>query len=73
MKKTILSEEDPAKEIGKTLKKIRFDRELTLDNVSMMTGVSKTMLGQIERGTSVPTYRSYGKSQRDSKYRYLHY
>ncbi|WP_303702575.1 helix-turn-helix domain-containing protein [Megasphaera massiliensis] len=55
MKKTILSEEDPAKEIGKTLKKIRFDRELTLDNVSMMTGVSKTMLGQIERGTSVPT------------------
>ena len=55
MKKNILTEEDPTKEIGKTLKKIRFRRDLTLDNVSSLTGVSKTMLGQIERGTSVPT------------------
>ncbi len=47
--------EDPAKEIGKILKRIRFDRNLTLDNVAAMTGVSKTMLGQIERGVSVPT------------------
>lgn len=55
MKKNIISENDPAKGIGKTLKKIRFDRDLTLDNVSLLTGVSKTMLGQIERGVSVPT------------------
>ena len=47
--------DDPAKEIGKILKRIRFDRDLTLDNVAAMTGVSKTMLGQIERGVSVPT------------------
>ncbi|MCI1749814.1 MAG: XRE family transcriptional regulator [Megasphaera cerevisiae] len=46
---------DPVKEIGKILKKIRFERNLTLDNVSTLTGVSKTMLGQIERGVSVPT------------------
>lgn len=46
---------DPAKEIGRVLKRVRFERNLTLDNVSDMTGVSKTMLGQIERGVSVPT------------------
>ncbi|MCI1821852.1 MAG: XRE family transcriptional regulator [Megasphaera sp.] len=45
----------PIKEIGRVLKKVRFDRNLTLDNVSDMTGVSKTMLGQIERGVSIPT------------------
>lgn len=49
------SMEDPAKDIGQKLKKVRFDRGLTLDNVSEMTGVSKTMLGQIERGVSVPS------------------
>lgn len=51
----LINNEDPAKEIGKVLKKIRFERDLTLDNVSALTGVSKTMLGQIERGVSVPT------------------
>lgn len=50
-----IMQDDPAKEIGKILKRIRFNRDLTLDNVSAMTGVSKTMLGQIERGVSVPT------------------
>ncbi len=47
--------DDPAKEIGNVLKQIRFDRGLTLDNVAALTGVSKTMLGQIERGVSIPT------------------
>lgn len=47
--------DNPVKEIGKVLKKIRFERELTLDNVAALTGVSKTMLGQIERGVSIPT------------------
>ncbi len=51
----IINAEDPAKDIGKILKKIRFDRDLTLDNVAALTSVSKTMLGQIERGVSVPT------------------
>ncbi len=48
-------DEDPSKEIGKILKRIRAERDLTLDNVASLTGVSKTMLGQIERGVSVPT------------------
>jgi len=47
--------EGPVQEIGKVLKKIRFERELTLEAVSELTGVSKTMLGQIERGASSPT------------------
>lgn len=55
MNTSIPFNEDPAKEIGKTLKKIRSDRDLTLDNVAALTGVSKTMLGQIERGVSIPT------------------
>ena len=46
---------DPVKDIGKTLKRIRFERNLTLENVADATGVSKAMLGQIERGASNPT------------------
>ena len=47
--------DNPIKDIGPKLKKVRFDRGLTLDNVAEMTGVSKTMLGQIERGVSIPS------------------
>ena len=38
--------------IGKHLKNIRQNRELSLDEAAEMTGVSKPMLGQIERGQS---------------------
>lgn len=41
--------------IGERLKEIRNTRQLTLDDVSELTGVSKPMLGQIERGQSSPT------------------
>ena len=41
--------------IASNLRKIRRDRKLSLDNVADMTGVSKSMLGQIERGDSSPT------------------
>ncbi|AKA69124.1 transcriptional regulator, XRE family [Clostridium scatologenes] len=34
---------------------MRFERELTLEETSNLTGVSKAMLGQIERGESNPT------------------
>lgn len=50
-----ISVHDPVKDIGKMLKRIRFERNLTLENVSAATGVSKAMLGQIERGASNPT------------------
>ena len=45
----------PVKEIGKVLRRIRAEREVTLDEAAALTGVSKTMLGQIERGVSSPT------------------
>lgn len=41
--------------IGKNLKKIRKDRHLTLQQLSDITGVSKSMLGEIERSVTNPT------------------
>ncbi|KRE98470.1 DNA-binding protein [Paenibacillus sp. Soil766] len=43
------------KKIGKSLQTIRKARSLSLDQVAELTGVSKAMLGQIERGDSNPT------------------
>ncbi|MBM7567762.1 helix-turn-helix domain-containing protein [Paenibacillus sacheonensis] len=43
------------KKIGKNLQNIRKARMLSLDQVAELTGVSKAMLGQIERGDSNPT------------------
>lgn len=47
--------------IGENLKKARYDRELSLDKTSNLTGVSKAMLGQIERGESNPTVATLWK------------
>jgi transcriptional regulator with XRE-family HTH domain len=47
--------------IGKNLKMIRTSRGLSLDGVSEMTGISKAMLGQIERGESNPTVATLWK------------
>ena len=41
--------------IGKNLNNVRKRRRLSLDKVAELTGVSKAMLGQIERGESTPT------------------
>jgi XRE family transcriptional regulator, regulator of sulfur utilization len=41
--------------IGNNLKQIRDKKKLSLDKVAELTGVSKSMLGQIERGESNPT------------------
>ena len=38
--------------IGERLKEIRNTRQLTLDDVAELTGVSKPMLGQIEKVTA---------------------
>ena len=46
---------DPTCNIGSVLKRVRFERGLTLEETSNLTGVSKAMLGQIERGESNPT------------------
>lgn len=47
--------------IGKNLKDIRIKRNLSLDDVAKLTGVSKAMLGQIERGESNPTVSTLWK------------
>lgn len=47
--------------IGKRLKKARKNRNMTLDELAEATGVSKPMLGQIERGQSSPTVTTLWK------------
>jgi transcriptional regulator with XRE-family HTH domain len=41
--------------LSKTLRQLRHDRSWSLDATAAATGVSKAMLGQIERGESSPT------------------
>ena len=47
--------------IAKNLVKLRKNRNLTLDQVSELTGVSKAMLAQIEKGKSSPTVTTLWK------------
>ena len=47
--------------IGQRLKAVRQSRNMTLDDVAELTGVSKPMLGQIERGRSSPTVNTLWK------------
>lgn len=54
-----MSEEVP--NVGHALKSIRRAQGLSLDKTSAQTGVSKAMLGQIERGESSPTIATVWK------------
>ena len=47
--------------VAVNLKRIRTARKMSLDELSEQTGVSKSMLGQIERGESNPTISVLGK------------
>ncbi len=47
--------------IGQHLKSIRQSRNMTLEDVAILTGVSKPMLGQIEREQSIPTITTLWK------------
>lgn len=47
--------------LARNLKKIREQRKLSLDKVAEMSGISKTMLGQIERGESNPSIATVWK------------
>ena len=51
----------PGDTLAKNLKNIREDRNLSLDKLSEMTGVSKSMLRQIEIGQSNPTIATIWK------------
>ena len=50
-----------SKNLSVNLKKIRLGKKMSLDDVAEQTGVSKSMLGQIERGDSNPTIGTIGK------------
>jgi transcriptional regulator with XRE-family HTH domain len=47
--------------VAQNLKKIREEKKLSLDKLAELTGVSKSMLGQIERGESSPTIATVWK------------
>lgn len=47
--------------LAQNLKQLREQRKLSLDKVAEMTGISKTMLGQIERGESNPSIATVWK------------
>ncbi|MFM1655594.1 helix-turn-helix domain-containing protein [Brevibacillus sp. B_LB10_24] len=47
--------------LAENIKNLRAMKKLSLDKVAEMTGVSKTMLGQIERGESNPTINTVWK------------
>ncbi len=47
--------EEMMKKVGNELRKIRTQREFTLDELADRTGVSKLTLGKIERGETNPT------------------
>ncbi len=53
--------ENPVDQIAKSLKLWRLRKSWSLDNASKETGVSKAMLGQIERGESSPTIATLWK------------
>jgi transcriptional regulator with XRE-family HTH domain len=53
--------EQPGDTIAANLRAIREDRNLSLDQLSEMTGVSKSMLRQIEIGQSNPTIATIWK------------
>ena len=47
--------DDLTQQVSHNLKRIRDQRKISLDKLAELTGVSKSMLGQIERGESSPT------------------
>ena len=62
---------EPTTAIGERLREIRVNANLSLDETAKLTGVSKPMLGQIERGQSVPTITTLWKIATGLKSRYL--
>jgi transcriptional regulator with XRE-family HTH domain len=47
--------------VAANLKRLRAERQISLDRLAELTGVSKSMLGQIERGETSPTITTIWK------------
>lgn len=61
-----------SKDIGEKLKSIRKEQHMSLDTAAKLTGVSKAMLGQIERGESAPTVLTLWKISNGLKVSFSH-
>ena len=77
---------EPTSMIGERLREVRTNLNLSLEDAARVTGVSKPMLGQIERGQSIPTITTLWKiatglktplssflQERQSKYTIIQY
>lgn len=53
--------EDVQSIISKNVRLLRDQKKLSLEKMAELTGVSKTMIGQIERGESTPTITTLWK------------
>ncbi|MDV7338103.1 XRE family transcriptional regulator [Terasakiella sp. A23] len=53
--------QDPKDHLADMLRSVRKEKKLSLDKAADLTGVSKAMLGQIERGESSPTVSTLWK------------
>ena len=47
--------------VARNIKRLREEKKLSMDELAKLSGVSKSMLGQIERGESNPTISTIGK------------
>ena len=57
--------------VAENLKRLREERKLSLDAVAKCSGVSKSMLGQIERGVTNPTISTLWKIERAQDFIYF--
>ena len=55
--------------VAVNLKQIRLSKGMSLGEVAEQTGVSKSMLAQIEKGTANPSLGVLGKDYKRSPYR----
>lgn len=54
-------DEEPFNRLGDNLRRLRRERDLTLETLAVKTGVSRAMLSKIERGDAVPTATVLGR------------
>lgn len=49
--------------VAKNIRRLREENKLSMDELSKLSGVSKSMLAQIERGRETQPFQPFGNSQ----------
>lgn len=49
--------------VAKNIRRLREENKLSMDELSKLSGVSKSMLAQIERGREIQPFQPFGNSQ----------